>query len=308
MAQQMDSQQQLVYGHFNVQGAKAQGAYGQEYAAFLGNNSQQLQPQGEQPQPQQQQSTPQMTGQNPPPQQETIFNQGFPMNHAAGWQQVPMIQSQNGTAMMLPIQHGAQGMAVAGYAPAPQQFTSPSGSPSTSPAGTVPSSQANSPMAKKNSRGKKKGKKSRPSVFVGGIRTDITERELRNFFGVFGKINHVTIKEGYAFLDFADDASAHTAVEKCNGYVYDGKPLGVRIQDEGNRRTAQEAKKQGQNVSMVFKRMEEGQPMPAPMQQAPMQMHQQQQQQQQGMQAQQAMAGRMQLPPQVAQVAAVMSP
>jgi len=204
---------------------------------------------------------------NPQPQQ-TIFNQattaGWNMQQpAAQWHvanHVPIVQGQNG-AMMLPIQQATNHMQPQGQQMA---VTIPAGyqqaTPSPSSAAPTPTNAAN-PAGPKRTNRKKKGKKARPSVFVGGIRTDITERELRNFFGVFGKINHMTIKEGYAFLDFADDDSARTAVEKCNGYVYDGKPLGVRIQDDGNRRTAQEAKKAGQNVSVVFKRMEEGQPM-----------------------------------------------
>ena len=100
-------------------------------------------------------------------------------------------------------------------------------------------------------------KKVKPSVFVGGLRADITEREIKNFFGVWGKINHVTIKEGFAFIDFVSDADAMQAVSKTNGYLYDGKQLGVRIQTEENRKMAQDAKKKGENVSLVFRRHEE---------------------------------------------------
>eukprot|EP01061_Rhynchopus_euleeides_P023103 TRINITY_DN37641_c0_g1_i1.p2 TRINITY_DN37641_c0_g1~~TRINITY_DN37641_c0_g1_i1.p2 ORF type:complete len:216 (+),score=89.17 TRINITY_DN37641_c0_g1_i1:2-649(+) len=103
---------------------------------------------------------------------------------------------------------------------------------------------------------RRRAKRSKPSVFVGGLRADITEREIRNFFGVWGKILFITVKEGFAFIDFSDEASALLAVEKCNGYVYDGKPLGVRIQDAQNRKLAQSAKKNGDNVPMLFRKLE----------------------------------------------------
>lgn len=253
---------QLVH-HFGVPaGAKVQ-------QGFAAPEAQNVQPQFVQASPEAGAATVQLA--NPP--QQAIFNQattaGWNVQQpAAQWHvnHVPIVQGQNG-AMMVPIQQ-ANHMTVATHAtaypaaPHIQHQATPSSSAAPSP------TNASNPAAPKKNR-KKKGKKARPSVFVGGIRTDITERELRNFFGVFGKINYMTIKEGYAFLDFADDESARTAVEKCNGYVYDGKPLGVRIQDDSNRRTAQDAKKAGQNVSVVFKRLEEGHAMGQVMQQAP---------------------------------------
>eukprot|EP01064_Diplonema_japonicum_P017005 TRINITY_DN2505_c0_g6_i1.p1 TRINITY_DN2505_c0_g6~~TRINITY_DN2505_c0_g6_i1.p1 ORF type:complete len:555 (+),score=205.62 TRINITY_DN2505_c0_g6_i1:89-1753(+) len=103
----------------------------------------------------------------------------------------------------------------------------------------------------------KKVKKTCPSVFVGGLNNRVTERDLRSIFGPINEITNITIKTGFAFIDFADDDAGLIAVQRCNGCMLDGKPIAVRVQTQDNRKTAQEAKRNGNNVPAVFKKLED---------------------------------------------------
>ena len=220
--------------------------------------------------------------------------------------------------VMLPFQQGVQAVAfqqpqqlqMASLAPQPAAPTAAvpaavaAAAPPTPDPVDTPPSLCLWPEDEKRKRQRRRRRNSKPSVFVGGLKLDIAEREVRNFFGLFGEIQHVTLKGGFAFIDFVEESSAELAVAKCNGYVYDDKPLAVRIQDSANRRLAQAVKRSGENVPQVFKALEEKGLKPSAVlaakqreqQLAPQQQQQNPQQEQQAPQQQQAPDAQPQMP------------
>nr|WJH19450.1 T-cell-restricted intracellular antigen-1 [Euglena gracilis] len=84
--------------------------------------------------------------------------------------------------------------------------------------------------------------KTHPSLFVGGLQRHITERELRLLLAPYGTILKLTLfkEKGYCFVDYEAPGCAEKAAELLNGFVLDGKPLGVRVQAGANRMAAKE--------------------------------------------------------------------
>ncbi|KAJ8924373.1 hypothetical protein NQ315_007169 [Exocentrus adspersus] len=54
-------------------------------------------------------------------------------------------------------------------------------------------------------------------VFVGGLTNKIRERDLEKFFRKYGRIKEVSMKNGYAFVEFDDHRDADDAVYELNG-------------------------------------------------------------------------------------------
>ncbi|KAJ8928204.1 hypothetical protein NQ314_019267 [Rhamnusium bicolor] len=54
-------------------------------------------------------------------------------------------------------------------------------------------------------------------VFVGGLTYKIRERDLEKFFRKYGRIKEVSMKNGYAFVEFDDHRDADDAVYEMNG-------------------------------------------------------------------------------------------
>lgn len=54
-------------------------------------------------------------------------------------------------------------------------------------------------------------------VFVGGLTYKIRERDLEKFFRKYGRIKEVSMKNGYAFVEFDDHRDADDAVYELNG-------------------------------------------------------------------------------------------
>jgi len=60
-------------------------------------------------------------------------------------------------------------------------------------------------------------------VFVGGIRDQrVRERDIEDFFKGYGRVREVTIKPGYAFVEFEDLRDAEDAVYEKNGKSLNG--------------------------------------------------------------------------------------
>ena len=66
------------------------------------------------------------------------------------------------------------------------------------------------------------------TVFVGGLPEDTQETELEHLFAFCGGMERLSLKKHYAFIDFASAAGAQAAVGM-DGYVFKGKPIGVRV-------------------------------------------------------------------------------
>ena len=81
-------------------------------------------------------------------------------------------------------------------------------------------------------------------IYVGGLTenlSDITEDELKNIFS-FGEIDTIELhkdivtgkSKGYAFIQFHRGSKAREAINKMNGYIYNGKNIRVGEANENN--------------------------------------------------------------------------
>jgi len=75
------------------------------------------------------------------------------------------------------------------------------------------------------------------TLFVGRISYDTSESKLRREFEVFGKIKQIKLvhktdgtPKGYAFIEFEDESSMHSAYKKADGKKIDGKRVVVDIE------------------------------------------------------------------------------
>lgn len=57
----------------------------------------------------------------------------------------------------------------------------------------------------------------RSCVYVGGISSEVRERDIESFFHGYGSIKQVNLKKGFAFCVFDDDRDAEDAVKDLNG-------------------------------------------------------------------------------------------
>ena len=88
-------------------------------------------------------------------------------------------------------------------------------------------------------------------LFVGNLPFSATEDELRQMFGQFGEIVDLKLiidrmtgrSKGFAFVEFADEATAQAAIEGMNGKDNNGRAMVVNVarppaprEDRGPRR------------------------------------------------------------------------
>jgi len=71
-------------------------------------------------------------------------------------------------------------------------------------------------------------------IFCGNLPLDITEKEIDDLFYKYGDIKDIEIKQpanppAYAFITFYDRRDAEDAVDRRNGYKFDGAPLRCEI-------------------------------------------------------------------------------
>nr|WJH19568.1 RNA-binding motif protein 4 [Euglena gracilis] len=72
------------------------------------------------------------------------------------------------------------------------------------------------------------------SVFVGGLPPDAKETDLQHLFAFCGPMERLSMKKSYAFIDFLSPVSAQAACA-LDGYMFQGKPIGIRINTPENR-------------------------------------------------------------------------
>ena len=75
--------------------------------------------------------------------------------------------------------------------------------------------------------------KSIPQVFITKLRYYVTKRDLEKEFGKFGDIKNLTLKKGYAFIEYYDKKDAKYAIRELNGR---------RLFGQSNRIVVEEAK------------------------------------------------------------------
>ncbi len=72
-------------------------------------------------------------------------------------------------------------------------------------------------------------------LFVGNLAWDTSESELLEHFQPFGKVLEVSIKldcnhlPSFAFVEFANEHDAQTAMTKLNGQQFEGRALNVAL-------------------------------------------------------------------------------
>jgi cold-inducible RNA-binding protein len=114
-------------------------------------------------------------------------------------------------------------------------------------------------------------------VFIGNLPFTVTSADLEQLFGQFGEIIGVNIREdratrrprGFAFVTFADEASAQESVNSINGREYCGRVLtvnfatirGSQTEDESDQswKTAPPKPKTNQNSSQKSKNLKQNQ-------------------------------------------------
>ena len=64
-------------------------------------------------------------------------------------------------------------------------------------------------------------------IFIGRLSNRTQERDLENIFSAYGKVQRVDLKEGYAFVFFADEKNANEAISAMDGKELDGSLIVV---------------------------------------------------------------------------------
>ena len=59
-------------------------------------------------------------------------------------------------------------------------------------------------------------------VYVGGLSYRARERDVERHFRKFGRVREISLKNGYAFVDFDDYRDAEDAVYEANGKDFMG--------------------------------------------------------------------------------------
>jgi RNA recognition motif-containing protein len=86
------------------------------------------------------------------------------------------------------------------------------------------------------------------NIFAGGLPYNLSEKELRDFFEVYGEVTSVKIitdkitrkGKGYGFIEMPDENQAKSAIEELNGAEIDGKQIVVNkseIRKDANKRS-----------------------------------------------------------------------
>lgn len=73
------------------------------------------------------------------------------------------------------------------------------------------------------------------NIYVGNLPFQATEADLRSLFAEYGTVTSAAVitdrdtgrSRGFGFVELADEAAAGQAIEKLNGYDWDGRQLTV---------------------------------------------------------------------------------
>mmetsp|Transcript_15926 Transcript_15926/g.42879 ORF Transcript_15926/g.42879 Transcript_15926/m.42879 type:complete len:507 (+) Transcript_15926:113-1633(+) len=66
-------------------------------------------------------------------------------------------------------------------------------------------------------------------IFCGNIPYSSPPEDLEAFFGKFGKLANVNMREGFAFIDFENEDEGRTAVAECHNQEFQGRRLQVEV-------------------------------------------------------------------------------
>jgi hypothetical protein len=79
-------------------------------------------------------------------------------------------------------------------------------------------------------------------LFVGNLAYSTTDERIQQAFAQFGEVVSATVimdratgqSRGFGFVEFANEASARTAIESMNGTVLDGRSITVNVARDRN--------------------------------------------------------------------------
>ena len=69
----------------------------------------------------------------------------------------------------------------------------------------------------------------RNCVYVGGLSSDVRDRDLEGFFNGFGNIKQISLKKVYAFVIFEDNRDADDAVKELSGRRLRGERVKLEL-------------------------------------------------------------------------------
>merc|ERR1712110_146910 len=93
-------------------------------------------------------------------------------------------------------------------------------------------------------------------IFVTKLPRDSTREDLRDLFRKYGKIREISIKRGYAFVEYYDHHDANDAIEGQNGAKWEGNRLVV--EKAGERKTKRNETRGPQPADRCFNCGERG--------------------------------------------------
>lgn len=78
------------------------------------------------------------------------------------------------------------------------------------------------------------------TVYIGNLKYERTDRDIKQLFSEFGKVNKVSIvldpdtemSKGIAFVQMPNEKEALEAIKELNGYRFDGRTLKVSIAND----------------------------------------------------------------------------
>lgn len=83
------------------------------------------------------------------------------------------------------------------------------------------------------------------NIYVGNLRFNITEENLRVMFGEFGEIESVKVimdrftgrSKGFGFVEMPSNSEADQAIKALNGRLVEGRHIKVNPADSGKRKS-----------------------------------------------------------------------
>ena len=89
------------------------------------------------------------------------------------------------------------------------------------------------------------------NIYVGNLTEQLTEKDLREMFEVFGEVESVKIiknrfngrSKGFGFVEMPSNSQADKAIKALNGSVVDKRPIKVNHADSGAKKKKKHFKK-----------------------------------------------------------------
>lgn len=89
------------------------------------------------------------------------------------------------------------------------------------------------------------------NIYVGNLRFNVTEENLRVMFGEFGEIESVKVimdrftgrSKGFGFVEMPSNSEADQAIKALNGRLVEGRHIKVNPADSGRRKSKRSSRR-----------------------------------------------------------------